>query len=152
MILALMLRRLAGGINMRKYVFAAALAVAISPASAEESLFGELVAYFNEGVALACAGQENCLRTAASFSWFLWNNRDKADVQYNTMKCAGFSAVKRGYIWSPMSALENASPTEAMDFAIEVCDCVIGYWGRDAMCRHALVNGEYKELAEIFDH
>jgi hypothetical protein len=137
--------------NMKVLLAAAFTVVPVSTTSAEYSLFAELVGYFNKRAEIACDGQQNCLRAAGSLGWFLWKNREKADLQYTAMKCVGYSAVRRGYVWSPMNALENASSVEVIDIAIEVCDCVIGYWGREPICRSALVEGNYDQLSNVFD-
>ncbi|MDX0065926.1 hypothetical protein GOB13_23275 [Sinorhizobium meliloti] len=82
-----------------KSIQAAALALTLSasPASAELSFRG-LVDYLEAGMTRACELYPDCTRRVTSFTWFLWSNRDKADIQYNTMKCLGYSAVQRGYV------------------------------------------------------
>ncbi|MDW9376825.1 hypothetical protein GHK33_20600 [Sinorhizobium meliloti] len=112
---------------------ALALTISASPASAELSFRG-LVDYLEAGMKRACELYPDCTRRVTSFTWFLWSNRDKADIQYHTMKCLGYSAVQRGYVWSPMKLVDELTPTTAQEISVEVCTCVVGYWGKDQVC------------------
>jgi hypothetical protein len=82
----------------------------------------------------ACEIDPSCIQRVTSFAYFLWKNRDKADIQYNAMKCLGSSAIKRGYVWSPTKVLDDLTPKTSQEIAYEVCDCVVGYWGKDWVC------------------
>lgn len=105
-----------------------------APSRAGETTFDTLYNEIKSALLAACQVRPDCVRRVTSLAWFLWNNRDKADIQYNTMKCLGYSAVKRGYVWAPTKILDDLTPVTAQEVATEVCDCVIGYWGKDQAC------------------
>ncbi len=94
------------------------------------STFDSLYNYMKIAMTAACANEDNCTRKISSFLWFVWNNRDKSDVQFNLVKCTGYSAVKRGYIWSPTKLLDDLTPKMTQEVAVEVCECVTGYWAQ----------------------
>lgn len=134
--------------SKRAVLLFSVLALWSAPSRAEigfKPIYDELLVAMTK----ACSGRSDCLRSATSFGWFLWNNRDKTDIGYNTAKCVGISAVKRGYIWSPFDMMSNMSPIEAQDVGVEVCDCVIGYWGREPVCRQALIYGQTQMLVAM---
>lgn len=110
------------------------LILSSAPSRAGEATFDSLYNQMKSALLAACELHPDCVRRVTSFAWFLWNNRDKADIQYNTMKCLGYSAVKRGYVWSPTKIFDDLNPVTAQEVAIEVCDCVVGYWGKGQAC------------------
>ncbi|MHC2297449.1 hypothetical protein [Rhizobium mongolense] len=89
--------------------------------------YDSLVYLLKSSMVKACEIDPSCVQRVTSFAYFLWNNRDKADIQYNAMKCLGYSAVKRGYFWSPTKVLDDLTPKMSQEIAYEVCDCVVGY-------------------------
>lgn len=99
-----------------------------------ETTYEFLVSQLKSTMTAACNLYPDCERRVGSFVWFLWNNRDKSDIQFNTVKCIGYSAVARGYIWEPMKVLDDLTPVTAQELAIEVCDCVVGSWGKEMVC------------------
>lgn len=105
-----------------------------SPSKADGDMFASTVDLLRSAMTKACSLYPDCTRRITSFAYFLWNNRDKSDIQINTMKCLGYSAVNRGYVWSPTKVLDDLTPTSAQEIAKEVCDCVVGYWGKDEVC------------------
>lgn len=109
-----------------------------------------MVQQLSNAAQTVCAGRDDCVRTAGNFARFLWNNRDKADMQSRAAMCLGQSAVQRGYIQAPMEAIRNASTTEMMSLSVEICECMIGYLGRFGLCRPALVQGNLAPLMRLF--
>lgn len=101
---------------------------------ADDDLFSSTLDLLKSAMVKACSVYPDCTRRVTSFAYFLWKNRDKSDIQYNTMKCLGYSAVNRGYLWSPTKMLDDMTPATAQEIAMEVCDCVVGYWGKDEVC------------------
>lgn len=101
---------------------------------AEENLSNSAFELLQSAMTKACSIYPDCTRRVTSFAYFLWKNRDKSDIQYNSMKCLGYSAFNRGYVWSPTKLLDDMTPTTAQEIAVEICDCVVGYWGKDEIC------------------
>lgn len=118
-------------------------ALLTTPSRTEDDLYGQTVKLLQSAMVKACDIYPDCTKRVMSFAYFLWANRDKSDIQFNTMKCLGYSAVGRGYIWSPTKVLDDMTPTTAQEIAKEVCDCVVGSWGKDQVCpidkMHALL-------------
>jgi hypothetical protein len=100
----------------------------------EKSAYDSLVDEIKAAMVKACEVHPDCVRRVTSFAWFLYKNRDKSDIQINVMKCLGYSAVQRGYVWAPSKVLDDMTPQTAQEIAQEVCDCVVGYWGKDEVC------------------
>lgn len=119
--------------------------------SAQESMFDRIIEQVRDRATKVCGGKDDCLRAGISLANFLWSNRDKTDVHKNTAKCVGVVAFNRGYLLKPMSVLDLKDPDDFLEVSIEICDCVIGYWGKDAMCRQALVERDAQSLAAIFN-
>ncbi len=120
---------------MKTFALVAVIAaLSVSPTRAEEDFFYTTVDLIKSAMVKACSIYPDCTRRVTSFAYFLWQNRDKSDIQINTMKCVGYSAVSRGYIWSPTKLLDDLTPTTAQEVATEVCDCVVGYWGKGKLC------------------
>lgn len=132
----------------RQIVFATGIYLAATANLRAQSSFSEFYDYLTTSIQKACAAHQDCLRLATSFAWFIWNNREQADLQFNAVKCLGYSAVQRGYIWSPISIWDDLTPTEVQSVAVEVCNCVIGYWGREPLCRQALFEGKPELLLQ----
>lgn len=110
---------------------------ASSPARAD-STFMKTYNFVIDSIQKACSDKDDCLRLGASFAWFIWNNRDKREFPKNTIKCMGYQAYKRGYVMKPMKIWSEMNAAETMSFSIDVCNCIIGYWGKDPMCEIAL--------------
>jgi len=121
------------------------------PPAEQSGPLSSMVQQLSSAARTACAGRDDCLRTAGNFARFLWNNRDKADMQTRAASCLGQSAIKRGYVQAPMDAIRNASTAEMMDLSVEVCECVIGFLGKFGLCRPALVQGKLAPLMSLFN-
>lgn len=63
-------------------------------------------------------------------------------------KCVAVTAYKRGYVMKPMSMFTDMNAVEAIDISIEVCDCTIGYWGKEPICREALEKNDPSILVQ----
>jgi len=121
------------------------------PPAQQNGPLNSMVQQLTSAARTACAGRDDCVRVAGNFARFLWNNRDKADMQTRAATCLGQSALKRGYVRAPMDAIRNASTAEMMDLSVEVCECVICFLGKFGLCRTALVQGKIVALMSLFN-
>jgi len=113
-------------------------------------LLRAMVQQLSSAATTVCAGRGDCARVAGNFARFLWDNRDRVDVQTRALRCLGQSAVRRGYVQSPVDAIRNASRADVTELSVEVCECMVGLSGSLSVCRPSLVQGRLAPLLRMF--